>query len=96
MSTYHYQQGCGWRDRFEADGDEAATALAQSRYHENAEYDGDEARLYRVTVVPDPDGPDFEDLELVHEWAGQDMIADPDGERGAFTDLSWHGVAGGN
>lgn len=79
-TSYIYYEGCGYESEpFQADNDEAAEAhvMATFRSRANVDFDGDEGGIVRL----DTDG----ERELVIDFPGENMIADPPGERMAYT-----------
>lgn len=82
-SAYKYKMGCGWFTVFEAESDSAAAEHAAKVLRDPADpdFDGDSANLWRVET--DEDGGEYGDL--VESWDGEDMVPDPDGERGENT-----------
>lgn len=81
-ATYIYFEGCGYESEpFEARDDDAAEdhVLATFRSASNVDFDGDEGGIVRI--VRDEDG---EHRELVVDFPGENMIADPLGQRQSY------------
>jgi hypothetical protein len=80
--TYIYFESCGYESEpFKARDDDTAEAhvLATFRSPSNADFDGDEGGIVRI--VRDEDG---EHRELVVNFAGENMIPDPFGQRQSY------------
>lgn len=87
MASYVYYEGCG----YESEPFEAAEKHVMDTFRSptNPDFDGDEGGIVRL----DRDGDGDEVRETVAEFAGENMIADPFGERGAYDGTgsgAWH------
>jgi hypothetical protein len=78
-ATYLYFEGCGFESEpFTAADDAGAEAhvMATFRSPTNVDFDGDEGGIVRI----EDDG----ERELVIDFPGQNMIADPFDQRGSY------------